>query len=112
MSQNHLTEVLDSFGDRLYSQSTLHVAGLQAHGCKGRARETATKARRRGWAAEPRPPGRRLSSKAGTTLIKPPEPQPGAFFWSSSPSSAQRMTERAAEAAILEAIAVRGWNAV
>src|SRR5205823_10342125 len=81
MSENHLTEVLDSTRNRVYSPSTLHRAGRQAHDARGAPERWRRRPGGRGWAAEPRPPGRRLSKKRRAKIIKAPEPQRGPFLY-------------------------------
>src|SRR5213592_2315525 len=80
MSENHLTEVLDSTRNRVYSPSTLHRAGRQAHDARGAPERWRRRPGGRGWAAEPRPPGRRLSKKRRAQIIRAPEPQRGPFL--------------------------------
>src|SRR5947207_15651880 len=85
MSENHLTEVLDSTRNRVYSPSTLHRAGRQAHDARGAPERWRRRPGGRGWAAEPRPPGRRLSKKRRAKIIKAPEPQRGPFLCGVNP---------------------------
>src|SRR5207247_5911193 len=79
MSENHLTEVLDSTRNRVYSPSTLHRAGRQAHDARGAPERWRRRPGGRGWAAEPRPPGRRLSKKRRAQNHKGPRAAAGAF---------------------------------
>ena len=85
MSENHLTEALDSWGNRLYSQSTLHRAGRQARDARGAPERWR---RRPGGVAGPQSQGLRVVAsqrKGAQNHIKAPEPQRGPFLCAGEP---------------------------
>src|SRR5919198_2610130 len=79
--KNHLTEVLDSSGGGLYSQSTLQRAGRQAHRLQGARQRDGDQGPEAWLGRRAKASGSSPLKQAGTTLMKPPEPQRGAFLF-------------------------------